>query len=389
MKTDSRLARFFFTSPWPLLVFFVLPLLFILSIRFHVRLPLADPKSLILYNNACFSLFVALRFLYYLRGLTRTIRYGADSGVPRNAAEIARPVPGVRSSLAAAGYRFDSAGTYAEKRDLGYLGTTVLYAGLFIVLFTGTQDTLRQFSGTLLHGVGIPVDLNAGEKYVALATGPFTAMPTTLPKMKIMRHLIPDAAHPLGAAEVVFISPNGKQQQVTLKAPDPFSVGGFDIYMAKMLYEPKIAVTIDGASPVFNGRILLKPLAAKVNDYGFYAPFVEGNLDGEVYYQPEKSRLRMVLRQGSNTLMDRELIFQVDRQQTMGNIAFTVERMGVWSEIHVVKRRHMPVIFMGGILVFIGLMMRLYFRPQRVWLEETAEGCRVRMVGKNPLRDEG
>jgi len=99
-----------------------------------------------------------------------------------------------------------------------------------------------------------------------------------------------------------------------------------------------------------------------------------------------KSRLKMVLRQGSNTLMDKVLIFQVERQQTMGNISFTVERMGVWSEIHVVKRRHMPVVFMGGVLALIGLGMRIAIRPQRIWLEETAEGCRVRFLGGDAER---
>jgi hypothetical protein len=210
--------------------------------------------------------------------------------------------------------------------------------------------------------------------------------------MKIIRHIIPDATYPKGAAEFVFINSSGKQQEVILKSPDPYRVGGFDIFMDKMYYEPKILVTIDGATPVFNGQIMLRPLAVKINDYGFYGPFVEGNLDGEVYYQPEKSRLKMVLRQGRNVLIDKELIFQVERQQTLGNISFTCENMGVWSEIHVVRRRHMPFIFLGGIIVAIGLLMRVAIRPQRVWLEEAAEGCRVRVVGKEAmklLRDEG
>ncbi|MEI6702172.1 MAG: hypothetical protein WCL71_01390, partial [Deltaproteobacteria bacterium] len=348
MKTDSTLSRFIFTSFWPLLVFLIIPFLFILNIRFHLQLPLAGNKSSVLYNNACLSVFIALRVIYYLRGLTRTIRYGADSGIPKAATETDRSVSEIKSRLTESGFQFDNAGSYAEKQDRGYLGTTLLYAGLFIVIFTGTLDNMRQFSGTFLHGVGMALDLNTNDRYRALATGPLTTEPTTLPKMKIMSHILPDATYPLGAAEVVFINPTGKEQKVILKAPDPYRAGNFDIYMARMLYEPTISVSIDGAIPVYNGRIMLKPLAAKVDDFGFYTSFVDGNLDGEVYYQPEKSRLKMVLRQGSNALMDKELIFQVERRQTMGNISFTVERMGVWSEIHVVQRRHMPVVFIGG-----------------------------------------
>ena len=57
--------------------------------------------------------------------------------------------------------------------------------------------------------------------------------------------------------------------------------------------------------------------------------------------------------------------------------------MGVWSEIYIVHRRHIPVIFFGGVVVFIGLLMRIIFRPQRVWLEEAPDGCVLRSVGKD------
>jgi len=245
MKTDSKFFRFTFTSPWPLLVFLIIPFLFILSIRFHLQLPLVGSTSSVLYNNAFLSLFVALRVIYYLRGLTRTIRYGADRGIPKASTETARSVSEIKSRLTESGFQFDNAGSYAEKRDLGYLGTALLYAGLLIVFSTGTLDNMRQFSGTFLHGVGMALDLNTNDRYRALATGPFTTAPTTLPKMKIMSHLLPDATYPLGAAEVVFINPTGKEHRVILKAPDPYRAGNFDIYMARMLYEPTISVSID------------------------------------------------------------------------------------------------------------------------------------------------
>jgi len=57
--------------------------------------------------------------------------------------------------------------------------------------------------------------------------------------------------------------------------------------------------------------------------------------------------------------------------------------MGVWLEIYVVHGRHMAVIFFGAVLIFIGLCMRIIFRPQRIWLEEKSNGCAVRVIGKN------
>lgn len=383
MKSGSERFRFIFSSPWVLLVFLFIPLLFVLSVKFRLQLPLEISQSSVFYNNICFGVFAAIRFIYYLKGLTQPIRYGVGNNVPRITKEIPLSKSEVQNILVTSGYLFDDSGDYAEKHENGYLGVTALYLGLFIVLFTGSMDNLRQFSATLLHGVGTSLDLNRVDIYRAVATGPLTAKPTSLPKMRITRHFIPDAVNPFGAAEVLFMSADGTEKKVILKSPEPYRSGSFDIYMAGMLYEPTIAVSIDGATSVFNGKIMLKQLPVKENGFDFYAAFVEGNLDGEVYYQPEKSRLKMILRQGSNVLMNKELIFQVDRQQILGNISFTCERMGVWSKIHIIKRRHLPIIFMGGIVALIGLVMRLYFRPQRVWIEESQGGCRLKTIGRD------
>ncbi len=386
MKIDLKLSKFIFTSPLPILLFFIIPLLFILRSIFHIQLPLAASKYPLLYNNACLSLFVGIRFIYYLKGSSCTIRYGSDRGVPRNELNITQSASVVKGSLTAAGYHFDSSNAYAEKHDIGYFGTMLLYFGLFLVLFTGTLDNMRQFSGTLLHGVGAAVDLNTIDRYRTLVTGPLTSAPTTLPKMKIIRNIIPEAAYPLGAAESIFIDADGKQHKVVLKSPEPYHAGSYDIYMAKMLYEPKISVSIDGAVPVFKGKVLLWPLMPKIDNFGFYNSFIDGNLDGEVFYQPEKSRLKVVLRQGKNTLVDKELIFQVEQQQTSGNISFVCERMGVWSEIKVVRRRHMPIIVFGAVIALIGLAIRLTVRPQRVWMKELQQGCAVKYTGKDVER---
>jgi hypothetical protein len=367
LKIDSKLLRLVFTSLWPLSIFFVIPLLVVLSVSLHVHLPLTNTEYPLLYNNACFTLFVALRFLYYLQRITRAIRYGSCTGAPRQSINIARPAGSARSLLASSGYVFNSSGNYGEKRDSGYLGTMILYAGLFVVLLTGTWDNMFQYSGTLLDSIGASTDLNRIEAYRHLTTGRMTRKPSTLPKIKIVKQYIPDATYPRGAAEIALISADGKEQTILLKASDTYRAGAYDIYMSKMVYEPRIVITIDNATPVFNGQITLNQMAAKENGIVFYGTFVEGLLDGNVYYQPENSRLRVVVHQGNVQLLDTELIFQVDRLSRSGNFSIMCEKMGAWSEIHVVHRRHMNIIWLGGIVALIGLLMRIAIRPQRVW----------------------
>jgi len=385
MKTDSKLLRLACVSPWPFLIFFCIPLLVILTFWFPLPLPHNGAKYALLVNNSCFALFVAFRLLYYLLGLTRGVRYGATHTASGDFQDVSQSCGAVRETLAAAGFHFD-AGRYGEKHDLGYLGTTVLYAGLLVVLCAGTYDNVRQFSGTLLDGIGVATDLNQIDKYREVVAGPFASAPTSLPKMKIVHQYMPDARYPRGATEVAFRFPDDREQQTILKCPEPFRAGAFDVYMSKMVYEPKLSVTIDNAAPVFSGAVLLDPLVKKENGYGFYGAFVKDNLDGEVWYQPETNRLRMVLRQGPLTLLDKELVFQVDRLQTSGNISFSCERLGVWSELHVVRRRHFPILFIGGFIALLGLVLRLAFKPQRVWLEDVYGNCRVEAVGKEALQ---
>ena len=109
-------------------------------------------------------------------------------------------------------------------------------------------------------------------------------------------------------------------------------------------------------------------------------------LGGGVYYQPEKSMLMVVITRGDKKVVT-DLAFQVDQQVVKGDYILSCAKMGQWSEIHVVHRRHKGLLVIGGVIAVIGLLLRIAIRPQRVWLEEAAEGCGVRVVGKEAVTD--
>jgi cytochrome c biogenesis protein ResB len=46
----------------------------------------------------------------------------------------------------------------------------------------------------------------------------------------------------------------------------------------------------------------------------------------------------------------------------------------------------MDLIWAGAIITVLGLLLRTFIGSQRVWLEETAEGCRVRFVGGEDVK---
>jgi hypothetical protein len=384
MKADSKFSRLILVSPWFLFLFLVIPILVILSLRFQVRVPLVGPR-LLLFNNICFAFLAACRLLRYLSVMSKKIRYGAGCCRPRQAVSIRQSADEARGVLSHAGYAFAADGGYGEMRDLGYLGTTILYGGLVVILAAGSWDNLQQFAGVLLDGVGPATKLNRVESYRALTMGPLAAKPESLPRMQIIKQFLPDETYPKGATDVVLIAENGKELRTILKPGDPVSYGAFEIYMAKLVFEPEIVIKSRDSRILFDDFVKLDPLVQKRGAFSFYGLFQGVDLGGGVYYQPEKSLLMVVISSGVKKVVA-DMVFQADQQVTQGEYILSCAKMGEWSEIHVVHRRHKGVQVAGGIMAIIGLLLRVAFRPQRVWLEETAAGSTIRSSGKEAMR---
>jgi len=386
MKTDSWLFRYVFVSPWPLLIFFVIPVLVILSLRYNVQFPLVRSAEPLLVNNICFLCIIACRFIHRVSRIGKPVRYGAGFSRARKGATLSLPLMEARGILEQAGYFFDAGGSYGEKRDYGYLGATLLYGGLLILLTVGTWDNLRQFSGTLLDGLGPATKLNRGETYLAINKGFLSDRLDSLPQMKILKQFLPDSVYPKGATELAFLSADGKAQSNIIQPGDRIRYGAYDISMTRLIFEPVLKVTNRALMPLFHSPIKLHPLVRKEGEFSFYAPFSYANLDGDVYYQPERNLLKVMIRQNNMLILNSEMVFQVDQQVTQGDLILSCEKLGQWSEIQVVRRRHMTMLMFGAVIVIIGGLMRIAIGSERVWLEETVGGCRIRAVGSKAKR---
>ena len=73
------------------------------------------------------------------------------------------------------------------------------------------------------------------------------------------------------------------------------------------------------------------------------------------------------------------------QQVVKGDYILSCAKMGQWSEIQVIHRRHKELLLIGGVLAITGLLLRIAIRPQRVWLEEAPEGCRVWSSGTKAM----
>jgi hypothetical protein len=385
MKAESKLTRLLLVSPWTLIIFLVIPMLVILSITLHFRLPLLGSATPLLVNNICFAFFVACRLLRYCAGMKKSVRYGAACCRPRQSITLPLPVVEVRALLVKAGYSFDADGFYSERRDVGYLGTTVMYGGLLILLSVGSWDNLRQFSGVLLDGMGPPTSLNKVGSYLRVNKGPLAASPASLPKMQIISQSLPDSTYPKGATEIVLAGDDGKAQKHTLIPGKPVGYGAFDISMVKLVFQPQIVIKDrDSAIILFDELVTLNPLVQKRGAFSFYGLFQGVVLGGGVYYHPEKNMLMVVITRGDKKVVS-DLTFQVDQQAVKGDYILSCGKMGQWSEIHVVLRRHKGLLLVGCFIAVIGLLLRIAIRSRRVWLGEVAEGCTIWSSDKDTM----
>lgn len=377
-------SRLLLISPWSLFVFLIFPVLVVLSVTFHVQLPFAGFSKLLLINNICFALFVACRLLRYLVVMLKPVRYGAAGGKPRRNVNLTVSAEEIQTALGREGYIFVADGSYGEKRDLGFLGTTGLYAGLLILLTVGCWDNLRQFSGVLLDGIGPATSLNKIESYRRINKGPLALLPASLPRMQVTNQYLPDSTYPKGATEVDLISSDGKTEKLLLKPREPHRVGAFDIYMAKLVFEPQIVIKNSSSETLFDGFVTLDPLVQKRGVYSFYGLFQGSIVGGGVYFQPEKNTLMVVISQGNKKIVT-DMVFQTDQQVVQGDYILSCAKMGQWSEIHVVHRRHKELLILGGAIAVIGLLLRIAIRPRRVWLEKAADGCAIWSTDKDAL----
>ncbi len=152
--------------------------------------------------------------------------------------------------------------------------------------------------------------------------------------------------------------------------------------MVKLVFQPQIVIKYrDSGIVLINELVTLDPLVQKRGEYSFYGLFQGVILGGGVYYQPEKSMMMMVVSRGNEKLVT-DLAFQVDQQVVKGDYILSCAKMGQWSEIQVIHRRHKRLLILGGVIAVIGLLLRIAIRPQRVWLEEVADGCTIRSSGK-------
>ena len=367
-------------SPYFLLVFLFLPVVIIVSHLLH----LPYKMNLLLVNNGLFLVCIGLRFVWYLIRFASADRYGAERGEPGESLPLRMRAAQVRAELAGKGYRFGNSGSYAEKRDLGYLGTILLYGGLFAVLFLGTYDNLVQYTGVVRLGIGDPISISKPKVYGELIMGP-AASPEKLPMLQLRKMILPNKEWPKGAVEIGLFSKEGEMlTSGTTTLHKSLFYKGYEYDMLKYSYVADFKTFDRNNKAVFDGMITLLLLPEKRGAYTHYAAIKDPYYDkitGEAWFNPEKKALKVVLLQEGKQILDTELELWGASNKKQGEFSAYFPKLGQFAEIRVAHVRHFPMMKIGALVALAGLLLRLAFRPQRIWLEEAADGCRAKAAG--------
>lgn len=387
-RKNAVLHRFIFSSPW-LPLFFIC--FFALSIYAEIAgLPMPSfihsPRNLIIVNNFCFMLLIALRFISQLLRLTRKFRYEAGDR-PRTPAYISNaPLEAVRAEFAAAGFSFDKSG-YGEKRTLSLLATTIIYGGILLALMVGSYDNMWQFSGVFVQGVGAPSPLDVAGTYLNVSTGPLASF-KDLPKLQVKKLIFDDAKWPKGAVEIaLYDKKNAVVAQGTVpRDGKPLVYSGFEYHLGRFLTEVPLQISTDNKHMEFDNSLIVQPLEPPQGNYSYYASFNGIRLQWDLLYDPAGKSFRLLGGVNGKNVVDGEYVIGRDTAKQMGPFIARIPWLSQHLEMHVVSHRHLVLVYFALGITVIGILMRLIYRPQRVWLEEAPEGCRVWAVGGETKR---
>ena len=380
---QTKLKKLLFTSWWLFPVFLVIPVFTVLNLRLH--LPVSG--DLLLINNGCFALVAAARFVWYLMKSGAAIRYGADRSMPKKAVTVDRPASELQGELSGAGYRFGADGRYGEKREHGYFGTTAFYFGLMLLLVFGSYDYMREYSIMVRLGVGLPFELDGKGLTGDFEAGKLAAT-SAVPQLQVIKQILPNDKWPKGATEIALVTKEGKEvAKTTLSPGKTFNHDGLEYRMTKFIFDGLVVIR-EGKYIIFDEFIKFLPLAEKKGVYSYYAPTisVESKVRGSAWLNPEKKTVRVVGKLGKQQIVDTELELWGVNKKTEGEYKTSFEGLAHWSEIRVSRGRHRGMLMLGAFFVVMGGLLRLFVRPQRVWLEEEGASSLVRVCGAQTER---
>lgn len=387
-RKSGVFRRFMLVSPW-LPLFFIC--LFALSLyvefaQFPLPSYIPSPNRIIMVNNFCFMLLIALRFFNQLGSMRRKFCYSDQDRPLKHISLDSTSLESMRQKFASAGFCFSNSG-YGEKRDLSRVATSMVYGGIFLALLIGNYDNLRFISGSFTQGQGAPSSLDDARLYSNLIMGPLSSL-KSLPVFQIKTISYGAAQRPEDTAEIVLYDKSHTvlAQGTAARGGETFVHNGVGYDLKRVLIDVPLQIGTDKGRLEFEGTLKVRPLNPPLENYSYFASFEGVRLQWDLLYDPVGRSFKLLGGQGGKKLVDGVYVFGRDSSVVMGPFYAKIHSITERAEIQLVHPRHLAGLFTGLVLAVLGALMSLFCRPQRVWLEASTAGCRVWAVGRDSQR---
>ncbi len=380
-QKNFTVKRIILFSPWLPLFFMSIFAMFILA-QF-IRLPrfIHLHNSIMMLNNLCFLMLIAVRFFYLIVKRSQNIQYGSCGRSLKPGYLIDKPCEQVRGRITDAGFYFDG-NSYAEKKTLALPAMTLLYGGLLLALLVGSYDNIHQLSAVLFQGVGNPVSLEDRRSYLRVVEGSMSTL-KGLPRLQIKKQILPSVQWPKGAVDMVLLdSKDDVLARSTLGRYDsPLIYNDMEYHFSRFLFDIILEISTSNNHIEFSDSLKFEPMDVPQGPYSYSSRFNGERLNWIALLDPARMAIKLYGRNKDAVQAEAEIVFRKNNVVKFGNFDVRIGGMAHWSEIHLVRPRNMIPIYIGGVIALIGILLRLLFHPQRVWLEDTPEGCRAWAVG--------
>lgn len=371
------LKRILYTSSWLPLFFLAVFGVFILSQFYPLPKFIRLNTTVLMLNMVCFLALIVTRFVWYFKRRADPVRYDFGDRPQKPGDVLNISAEALREKLTAEGYQFADNG-YAENSKRTSTAMILLYGGLLVALLVGTYENVYNVSAALFQGVGNAIPMSDRESYLYVNKGPLGSI-AGLPGLKIKQQILPSKEWPKGAVDMELVDAKDKVLARTIleRGAKPFVYNGFEYHFNRFLFDAVVEIVASNKNGEFNDSMKLQPLDKPEGAYSYYANFKGERMLWTALLDPSRMAIKLRGFDKNKQQQEGELVFRRDPLVKFGNFEAKVTAMGHWSEIHVVRVRHMYLVYISAAVALIGLLMRIMFRPKRLWMEELAEGCRV------------
>ena len=364
------------TSLWLLPLFFIVPLFVITQKSLGGKFV---PTNAMLASNALLLLYILARLVRIILG-NRLAR----SPQPRHHLPAGQFFPlspeEVLEAVSHAGYTCDMDGAYGERGGkTAKWANTLLHAGLALILATGVWDNLREFTGVLFLGGGEPIPLYDKATYSVWSKGLLASYEDIGFKIRNRERFLPSPSYPHGGVEVTLHSRDGGDMWHGVVTPEtPHRQGNYDFKMACFIYDIWIVITTVKDHLVYTDWVRFHPLGKPLGIFTHTGEIKDDfhKVYGSAWYDQRTDRLRIQVRYKGEPI-EVELGEAPEHRKVVNGYLVQNEGIGRWTQLHVLRHRHIPLLATGGAFFVAGLLMRLLFPLKRVWLEPMEGGCMV------------